>query len=76
MNVAELRNKIIQIVQGADEKYLKQLEAFMHLQTDDLSVSDEHKKILDDRLAQHKANPKAGRSWREIKAELSSKYGV
>ncbi len=76
MGVAELRNKIIEVVQGADEKYLKQLEAFIKSRESDLHVSDEHKRILEQRLADHKSNPEAGRSWEEVKAELSTKYGA
>lgn len=76
MSVVELRKKIIAAIQGADEQYLKQLEAFMYSNSKGSSISDEHKQIIDERLAQHKANPQAGRSWQEIKTELSPKYGA
>ncbi len=39
-------------------------------------ISDDHKKILDQRLADHKANPKSGRSWKEVKSDLQAKHGL
>jgi len=77
MSIAEeLRNKIMQFVQRADEKYLKQLEAFISLQENESALSPEHKRILEERLVQHEVAPHTGKSWDELKAELSAKYGV
>jgi len=39
-------------------------------------ISDEHKEILDQRLADHKANPNSGRSWKEVKSNLQAKHGI
>ncbi|WP_281986985.1 addiction module protein [Aquimarina aggregata] len=39
-------------------------------------ISDDHKEILDQRLADHKANPKSGRSWNDIKSDLQAKHGI
>ncbi len=39
-------------------------------------ISEEHKAILDERLADHKANPESGRSWEEVKSDLQAKYGA
>lgn len=76
MNTTELRNKIIRIVESADEKYLKQIEAFMHFKSEELTLTEEQKELLDQRLANHQANSKAGRNWNELKAELDAKYGL
>jgi len=56
---------------------LDKIEAFLAkeiFQKEGLEISDAHKEILDQRLASHKENPNTGRSWEEIKAELSQKY--
>ncbi|MEW7291570.1 addiction module protein [Aquimarina sp. 2304DJ70-9] len=39
-------------------------------------ILSDHKKILDQRLADHKANPKSGRSWKEVKSDLKTKHGL
>lgn len=36
-------------------------------------IPEEHKKILDERLAEHQANPNAGKNWDEVKADLQAK---
>lgn len=36
----------------------------------DLELSDEHKKILAERLAEHRKNPQEGQSWEEVKVQL------
>ncbi len=33
-------------------------------------LSDEHRRILDERLSEHLANPEEGESWASVKAEL------
>ena len=43
---------------------------------DEFTLTEEHKKILDQRLADHKANPKSGRSWKEVKSDLQAKHGI
>lgn len=39
-------------------------------------IPDEHKLILDQRLADHRANPDSGKSWNEVKSNLKAKYGI
>ncbi len=39
-------------------------------------ISEEHKLILDQRLADHAANPDSGRSWGDVRSDLQSKYGL
>lgn len=38
-----------------------------------VQVPDEHKRILDQRLAAYSANPRAGRAWNEVRDELLAK---
>ncbi len=37
---------------------------------EDELVNDEHRKILEQRLAEHRANPSQGIGWEELKAKL------
>jgi len=78
MGTIELRSKLLDFIANADEKYLKRISDFVERsnQEDNYVVSDEHKKILDQRLESHKANPTLGRDWNELKSELSVKYGL
>jgi len=39
-------------------------------------LSESQKKILDQRLADHKKNPTSGKEWLEVKSELGVKYGL
>ncbi len=39
-------------------------------ESDALVLTPEHREELDRRLADHEANPGAGRSWSEVKARL------
>jgi len=78
MESLDLRNKLLNIITNADEKYLKRIGDFVERsnQEDNYVVSDEHKIILDQRLANHIENPTAGKDWNDLKAELSVKYGL
>lgn len=77
MGALELRNLISEYVSTADERLLKIVKAVMEsYHEDELTLTEEHKKILDQRLADHKANPKSGRSWKEVKSDLQAKHGI
>lgn len=45
------------------------------IDTDIFELTEEHKKILDERLKFHEQNPNAGKPWSEVKANLMKKYG-
>ena len=63
----------------ADDRLLKMIKALVesYQETGEgREISEEHKKILDQRLADHKANPTTGREWSEVMSELHAKYGV
>ena len=38
-----------------------------------IEIPDEHKRILDERLSAHAANPSAGKPWNEVRDELLAK---
>ncbi len=77
MGALELRDLISQYVSTADERLLRIVKAVMEsYREDEFTLTEEHKKILDQRLADHKANPKSGRSWKEVKSDLQAKHGI
>ena len=39
----------------------------------DIELTDEHRRILDERLRRYEANSTEGRSWEEVKADLFKK---
>ena len=45
----------------------------LSLQEDALPVAESHKKILDERLRDHEANPEQGSTWREVKSRILKK---
>ena len=40
------------------------------IQPGEIEISEEHRRILDKRLADYEANPTEGRTWEEVKSEL------
>lgn len=45
----------------------------LSLQEDALPVPESHKKILDERLRDHEANPEQGSAWKEVKSRILKK---
>lgn len=43
---------------------------------DAFELTEERKKMLDERLKFHEENPDAGITWEQLKAELTKKYGT
>lgn len=58
-----------------DEKldYVQALWERIAAKPEGVPVPDWHRGVLDERLAAHRANPGAGRSWEEIREELLRK---
>ncbi len=75
MNTIDLRNKLIQFITNADESYLRKIESLIY-SNEDHEISDEQKKMLDERLARHKAHPNAGKPLQVVKDSLAKKYGI
>ena len=74
MDAQEKRKALAKWILETDENVLNEVEAVYNV-TNNI-ISDEHKKILDHRLELHKENPTSGKDWNELKADLSTKYGV
>ncbi len=36
----------------------------------EIGLSEEHRRLLEERLAEHRLNPEAGESWEKVKTEL------
>lgn len=79
MATVELKKSVLEYVNSADDRLLKMIKALVesYRDTEDHpELSEAHKRILDQRLADHKANPNHGREWSEVKSELRAKYGA
>lgn len=74
MTTIEMRNRIKQYVDHADERILKLFTAMVESEEQELSPS--LKEELDNRLALHKKNPDSGKSWEELQNELQKKYAL
>lgn len=77
MSISRRISRIQELLKVADESVLKKVEELLEqgdLMQAESKLSDEHKRIIDARLAQHHSNPTEGRPWDEVKAEIKSKY--
>lgn len=74
MTSEEKRKTLAKWILETDENVLNEVEAIYNVSTN--NISEEHKKILDQRLENHLKNPDNGRNWTEIKADLSKKYAL
>ncbi len=43
------------------------------IETKEIELTEEHRRIVDERLRRYEANPNEGRTWDEVKAELFKK---
>ncbi|MGK0412381.1 MAG: hypothetical protein ACJA1B_000573 [Polaribacter sp.] len=74
MTSEEKRKTLAKWILETDENVLNEVEAIYNVSAN--NISEEHKKILDQRLENHLKNPDNGRNWNEIKADLSKKYAI
>lgn len=73
METAELRKKIHGYIEKADDRFVNLVHAMMlaDLEEPEFDLSDEHKRILDERLKQHEADPNSGSSMEETFARIN-----
>lgn len=71
-STVDLKNKIRDYIDIADERILKIINAIIETETEEKGLSQKHKDILDQRLKYHKENPSNGRAWEEIKRSLET----
>lgn len=74
METKEIKNRIRDYIEHADDRILRIINAI--IDTEENELSQAHKDILHERLKYHKENPEDGKSWEEVKSLLTKKYGV
>ncbi|MCF6352668.1 MAG: addiction module protein [Cyclobacteriaceae bacterium] len=72
MGTPQIRELLHEYINKADERLINLMYAMAQadMKEDDYELSTTHKKILDKRLAAHKANPSSGSSWEEVKIRV------
>lgn len=73
MDSLELKNRIKEYVDQADERMLRVI--YETIENDEAEIPDTHKKVLEERLKYHEENPDKGISWEEVRESLKKKYG-
>lgn len=73
MSEIDIKKELHEYIDTADENLLKAIYEILRAaeNVDDFEISDEHKRILDERLKAYYANPNDVLTWEEVK----SKYG-
>ncbi len=68
MSILELKNEIHQYIENADEQFIQLIYGMVKANTEEhIDLSDAHKKILEERLQSHIANPTSGSAFLLIK---------
>lgn len=68
MDSLDLKNKIRNYIDHADDRILKIINAI--IETEEEGLSQGHRNVLDERVKYHKENPSDGKTWEEIKSSL------
>ena len=71
MNTTDIRKELHEYIEAADENLLKAIYEILREaeNRDEFEISDEHKRILDERLKAYYANPNDVLTWEEVKAK-------
>jgi len=75
MDTLELKNRIKNYLDYADERILKIINAIIDAESKD-NLSEKEKEILDQRLKLHEESPESGISWEDLEHKLLKKYGL
>lgn len=72
MGTPQVRELLHEYINIADDRLLNLMYALVQadMKGDDYELSATHKKILDERIAAHEANPLSGSSWEEVKTRI------
>jgi len=57
---------------SVDDRLLLIEKIWQTIENESLRLSDDHKKILDERMEDYRKNPNQGVSWDQVKSELST----
>lgn len=76
-NTIDIRKKIHDFIDHADERILRIFNAIINTEEDSKEeLSKEFKAILDKRMQDHKENPTSGKSWADVRNSLKEKHGL
>lgn len=72
MGAAQIRELLHEYINKADERFINLMYAMVQadMKEEDYNLSATHKKILDERIASHEADPISGSNWDEAKARI------
>lgn len=73
IGTVEIREKLHDLIDKADDRLLNLIFAMMVADTKDYQITETQKNILDQRLASHNANSLTGSSWEEAKIRVKQK---
>jgi putative addiction module component (TIGR02574 family) len=75
MDAVDIRKELHEVIEEADEKLLKAIHTVLLTEDkmDDFEISEEHKRILDERLKAYHENPSDVLTWSEIKERYRKK---
>lgn len=79
MATIDLKKSVLTYIENADDPLLKLIKALVETyqeEEDNSEISVEHRKLLDQRLVDHRADPEAGKDWAILKTGLFKKYEV
>ena len=71
MKTIALKKELHEYIDTADENLLKAIYEILRAadNSNDFEISDEHKRILDERIKAYYANPDDVLTWEEVKAK-------
>ena len=76
MGTTQIRDELHQFINQADERILRLIYGMMKADIDDEGdylLTEDHKQILDERLAAHESAPEEGSNWEEVKARIKKR---
>lgn len=75
MNTTRYREELREYIDKADDRFIHLLYGMMQadMEEEGYELSEAHKKILDQRLAEHQKSPESGSSWQDVKSRIESK---
>jgi len=74
MGTPQIKELLHDYINKADERLINLMYAMVQadMKEEDYELSARHKKILDERLMAHEANPSSGSSWKDVKDRIKS----
>lgn len=72
MGATEIRELLHEYINRADERFINLMYAMVQadMKEEEYNLSATHKKILDERIASHEADPISGSNWDEVRARI------